>query len=266
VHPAVIAAVASSGAGWRPNMATSATLRGWYEIRDDLVTRVTGDASNVVNRVAGGADPLVQGNSLNRPTYEATGWGGARASLVFDGIADVMTANGLAAYVTGTDQPFTVVFLGQLLTLGSVGSIRNIWGFGSTTDDSPQHDLRLPASTTGVQASSRRDTADVSAIKDAATALTTNRAMRSLVFTGTRVALYTDGALDANLDGVHATNANSDVGVLTGLDTFTVGGITRTVTSGCIDIRLAALLVFQGAISGAELAKAEHYLEIGHPL
>jgi hypothetical protein len=258
--------VAGGGAVWLPNQATSATLIGWYEVRADLVTLVSGDVSSISNRILGGANPLVQATGGAQPTFESGGWGtGGRDSLQFDGSADLLTANGLAASVAGTDVPFTVLLLGQMSTLGSVGSIRNIWGFGNSASDPPLHDLRLPASTTGVVSSARRDSGSTSRIKDAATAITTSRTMWSLAFTGTHVKLRVNGTLDANLDGVSST-ADNDVGVLTGLDSFSVGAETRTTVAGHVNMRMGGMLVYAGALSDAELARAESYLEAGHPL
>lgn len=225
------------------------------------------DVSQVNNRALGGANPLVQLTAGNRGTWSTSNWGSGKGSIDFDGVTDCMTAHGLAAFVTGTDQPFTVLLLAQLLSLTSTGGTsRSLWGFGRSSDDNPLHDLRRPAGTTTTLSSGRRDSAAVSKIKDAAVTLTTSRAMRSLVFEGTKTKLYTNGVLDSNLDGVNASTADNDVGALTDLDTFTRAAISRTIVSGNVDMRFAAMLAFQGALSGAELAKNERYLEIGHPL
>jgi hypothetical protein len=265
MHPSVIAAVASSGAGWRPSMASSATLIGWYEVRPDLVTLSGSECSQVSNRIAGGPNPLLQATGTSRPAYSATSWGGTRPGLTFDGTTDVLEGDGLAASVTGTDQPFTVVMAAQILTLGTSVDIRSLWGFGRNGVDPPLHDLRLPASVSGVIGSGRRDDASTSRVKDAATAVDTNRHIYSLTFTGTRVALHIDGVLDANLDGVSTPAADSDVGATT-LDTFSVGGIRRIGLSGLTHMVLGGILVYAGALSGAERAEAEHYLKLGHPL
>lgn len=256
----------AGGGGWLPSQATSATLIGWYEVQASLVTLVAGDVSNVANRIAGGANPLVQATGGARPLFESGGWGtGGKDSMQCDGVDDLMTAHGLAASVQGTDMPFSVLLLGQMLTLGSVGSIRSMWGFGYTSVDQPLHDLRLPASTTGVVSSGRRDDASSAKIKDAATALTTNRTMWSFVFNGTHAKLWQNGSLDANLTG-SGTAADSDVGALATLDAFTVGALTRTTIAGHVNLRVGAMLVYAGVLSDAEVAKAEAYAERGHPL
>lgn len=257
-------AIAASAFSWRPDKATSATCIGWYEIRSDLVTQAAGLCSNVVNRISGGANPLVQASSIVQPAWEATGWNGTRASIQFDGSSDAMNANGLASSVTGTDQPFSMVMVAQVLTLGSVGNIRSIGGFGNTASDNALHDLRLPASTTNVVSSGRRDDASISKIKDAATAIDLNRNTYALVFNGTKSALRKNGALDANLDGSSAS-ADNDVGAMT-LNTFTFGALTRLAVSGCTNVRLGGLLVYAGALSATDVRRAENYLKIGHPL
>jgi hypothetical protein len=263
---AMIGAIASAGFGWRPSLTTSATLIGWYEARSDLVTLAGSDVTQVDNRVSGGANPLVQLTSINRGAWSTSNWGSGKGSIDFDGSTDCMTAHGLAASVTGTDQPFTILLLGQLLSLTSTGgTIRSLCGFGNTSDDNPLHDLRRPAGTTTTLSSGRRDSAAVAKIKDAAAALTSNRTMWSLVFNGTKTKLRTNGVLDTNLDGVSST-ADNDVDALTGLNTFTVGALSRTIVSGNVDLRFAAMLVFAGALSDAELALNERYLKIGHPL
>ena len=258
-------AIQASGFPWRPTQATSATCIGWYEVRSGLVTESAGACSQVNNRIPGGANPQVQATGGAQPAYSATSWDGSRAALTFDGASDVMTAHGLAASVTGTDQPFTVIWLGAILTLGSSGVIRSIWGFGKSSDDTPLHDFRLPASVDGVIASGRRDSAASSKIKNAAFAGDTSKHIWSFVFSGTKVALYRDGVLDTNLDG-SSGSADTDVGVLTDLDTFSVGAFVRTTTSGHVNILYGGSLVYAGALNDAERSRAERFLRIGHPL
>lgn len=260
-------AIQASAFNWTPTKATTGTLVGWYEVKASLVTQSAGLVSNLANLVSGGANPLVQATSTAQPTFEAAGWGaGGRDSLVFDGTGDFLSANGLGAGRAGSDQPFTVLWLGQILTLGSSASQRNIWGFGNTADDMPQHDLRLPDSTINTLAAVRRDSASVSKVKNAATAPTTSRVLYADVFTGTRGKHWTNGVLDANLDAGVTSSSDLDVGTLTGLNTFTLGAIMRTGISGFVNMRFAAMLVYSGALSDLEVREASHYLTMGHPL
>lgn len=258
-----LAAIDSSAFAWRPNLASSASLVGWYEVRSDLVTQSGGACSQVNNRVAGGSNPLVQALGTAQPTYSATGWDGARAALTFDGTSDLLTANGLAAAATGTDQPFTVIWLGAILTLGSSGIIRSVWGFGKAGDDNPLHDLRLPASVDGVISSGRRDSAAVAKIKDCAAAADTSKHIYSTVFNGTKVAVWRDSVRDTNLDGTSAS-ADNDVGALS-LDTFSVGAITRAGVAGFTNLLFGGMLVYAGALSNTDRRRAERYLKLGHP-
>lgn len=265
----VAGAYAARGGGARYTPLTldsASSLIGFYEVQASLVTVVSSDVSNVVNRIVGGANPLVQATAGARPVFESAGWGtGGKDSLQFDGVGEFMTANGLGAAIQGTDVPFTMLLLGQLLTLGSAAPIRSIWGFGDSVDPSALHDFRLPSGTTGVLSSGRRDSAAVSRIKDAATALTTNRTMWSLVFDGTKVKLRTNGILDTNLDGVSAT-ADSDVGLLATLDSFSLGALARAGVAGFVNFRLAGMLLHSAALTDTQLIKEENYLEQGHPL
>lgn len=261
-------ATRSGGARYTPlTLASGASLIGWYEAKDSLVTRVSGNVSNVANQIAGGANPLVQGTGVARPLWEAGGWGTAgKDSFQFDGTGHVLTANALGAFVQGTDVPYTVLLVGQILTLGSSGTIRTVWGFGDSVSASPVHDLRLPASTTGVLSSGRRDSASLAKIKDAATALTLNRTMWSFVLVNGKLAkLRVNGVLDANLDGASAS-ADNDVGALTSLDSFSVGALSRSGVSGYTNLRFGGMLVYSSALSDSQLILAENYLEQGHPL
>lgn len=239
-------------------------LIGWYEVRPDLITLAGSDISQINNRVSGGANPLVQAVGGAQPVYSATSWGGTRPGATFDGVADLLTANGLATSVTGTDQPFTVVLAAAILTLGSIGSIRSVWGFGRDGVDTPLHDLRLPASVSGVIGSGRRDDATSAKVKDAAATVDTNRHIYTLTFTGTKVALHVDGVIDTNLDGVHATTADSDVGAVT-LDTFSIGAITRIGVSGYTHLLLGGMLVYASALNSTNRLRAEKYLRVMHP-
>lgn len=259
--------VSGANAGWTPSRATSAsTLIGWFEAQASLVTLVSGNVSNAVNRIPGGANPLVPTSAGARPPFTVGGWGtGGKDSWTFDGTGHVLTAHGLASSVQGDDQPFSVLLVGQMLTLGSAAPIRSIWGFGNTVDPQPLHDLRLPSTTTNVLSSGRRDSAAVPKVKDAATALTTNRTMWSFVFNGTKSKLWVNGVLDTNLDGVSAS-ADNDVGALTTLNTFSVGALARAGIAGFVNLKFGGMLVYAGALTGAEVALAEAYLERGHPL
>lgn len=266
----------ASGTGLlTPAQVASATLLALYEVNDAMVTLASGDAVSIANQAGGtnpatNPNPLTQSNSLNRATYEPAGWGPtalgtATASLLFDGITDEMRADGIAATLAGTNQPFSCILLGQILTLGSNANTRSLWGLGNSADDQPLHDLRLPASTTNVLASGRRDSSGVQKVRNAATAAAGTRAVYSLVFDGAKVKFRVNGVLDASLDGVGAPS-DSSLGALTGLNTFTVGALRSTLVKGNTHMRMAALCVYAGAVSDAELAGVEHYLTSRHPL
>jgi hypothetical protein len=262
-----LSAIAASGSGWLPKLAASATLVGQYEVRADLVTVSTGGVAEISNRVVGGADPLLQSmDASQRPDFEAAGWGaGGADSVIFNGTTDAMTAHGIAAAVTGTDVAFSIVMVAQIVTLGSAAGNRTIWGFGRTSTDTPVFDFRLPSSTTDVGNVTHRDDSNTVKSKNMAAALTTARHTYSHVYNGTKIAAYVDGVLDGNLDGVHASNADLDLGVTT-LDTFTVGALTRTGTAAQTNLRLGGMLVFSGALSSGDRLQAEKYLKRMHPL
>lgn len=256
----------SDTSDWQPNLTSSATLIGWYEIRSDLVTVISGAASQVANRVAGGANPLIQPLSLSsqRPTYEATGWNG-KPSLLFDGTNNFMTAHGLAASVTGTDVPYSVVMVSQIVTIGVVsGNNRAAYCFGNGTDDNPLSGFTILDGTSS-GALSRRDNAGALKQRAQAAALTTSRATYTDIFTGTRIKRRINGVADSNLDGVTSPSAEVDVGAMT-LDQFSVGCAVRTTAAWPINMRLAAMLVFAGALSNSDALLNERYLTTQHPL
>lgn len=250
------------GSHWKPPDATSATCRGWWEVAAKNVTLNAGNVASVSN-LLGGSDGLVQAVALNQPLFESGGWGSRNDSLQTDGGEDILTSNAMAGYVTGTDQPFSVVAAIQALTLGISVPIRTIFGLGKTGDDVPLHDFRLPADVSGVMSSGRRDSAGISKIKDAATAITTNRSIYTFVFTGTRVLLRVNFVQDANLDGSSAS-ADADVGV-TSISTFSFGGISRIGISGFTNARLGMMLFYQGALNAFDIAQAERYVANRYP-
>lgn len=260
-------AIAASGARWVPTQVGSGTLIGWYEVRPDLVTLGSGtDVAVLANRVPGGANPLVQplSGSSQRPAYEATGWNG-RPSILFDGLTNYMHAHGLAASVTGTDTPFTIVLAAQLVTVGTVaGYNRAVWCFGRAGNDSPLCGFTILDGTPD-GAMSRRDDANTLRQRAQASALTTSRATYTHKFTGTHVAERTNSVLDANLNGVASPAAEVDVGLLT-LDTFSVGCAVRATTAWLSNVRLGGMLVYAGALDDADILLAEKYLKQGHPL
>jgi hypothetical protein len=261
-----LAAIASSGNSWRPAQATSAPLVGWYESRADLITTGTGGVSQINNRLVGGSNPLLQAaDASQRPDLEIAGWGvGSADSVLFNGATDVLTANGLGSLVSGTDVGFSVLWLGQIVTLGSAAGNRTIWGFGNTGTDTPVFDFRLPSSTTAVGNVTRRDDSNALRTKNLATPLDTARHLYSFIYDGARGAFWIDDTLDANLDGA-GSGADLDLGAST-FNTFTLGGLTRTGSAAQSNIRHGGLLVFGGPLSPADFARAKRYLKLGHPL
>lgn len=262
-------AIAAAGSNiWLPSRSTSATLIGWYEVRPDLVTVVSGAASQLNNRVAGGANPLVQPltTSSQRPVYEPTGWDGVHASLLFNGTTNFMTAAGLAASFSGSHLPITVIMAMQILTIGVVsGTNRAFWSVGNTGSDTPFCAATiLDGSTSG--AMSRRD--DAGALKQPAmaTALTTVRASYTWRFLGAKCSVRVNGTLDTNLDGT-ASGSTLDLNTSsTTMNQFSVGCAVRSTASWLTNMRLGGALVFAGTLSDAECAKNEKYLNVMHPL
>lgn len=258
-------AIAASGGSARP--PAFANLIGWYEIRPDLVTVAGGVISQVNNRVAGGANPLVQplSGSGQRPAYETTAWGGGKSSILFDGLTTFMTAHGLAASVTGNDAPFTIVAVMQIVTIGVVsGNNRAFWCFGNSGTDTPFCASTILDGTTD-GALSRRDDAGSLKQRAQATALSTSRVTRTMIFTGTRAKLRTNGAADVNLDGVTSPSADVDVGTAA-FNQFSVGCAARSGVAWLTNFRLGGMLVYTGALSDANALSAESYLRIMHPL
>lgn len=264
LYPAI---AASASRGWQPASAVSATLIADYMARDDLVTLVSGEVASVANRIAGGANPLIQplSGSSQRPIYEPTGWDGVRGSILLNGTTNFLHAHGLTASVSGSHVALTVVMSMQILTVGVVsGNNRAFWCFGNSSSDTPLCAATiLDGSASG--AISRRDDASTLKQPAMATSLTTARATYTHRFNGSKGSVRVNGTLDANLDGTSSGAVLDLNDTTTTLNTFSVGCAVRTTAAWRTHMRLGRMLVYVGALSDAEAALAEKCVNTSHP-
>ena len=112
-----IAAVVSGGA-WDPTQLTSATLEGWYRLRD--VHGVNADGSTITqsagtvaqwNDESGKARHLSQATASAQPAYGASGLSSGHPGLTFNGSSTYLQ-NTAAALLATT--PFSVFVVGTL--------------------------------------------------------------------------------------------------------------------------------------------------------
>jgi len=113
VPPGVVATgrhVVSSpfgAAAWTLKSIPSLVAEYWSDLGTTIVTGVSAWADQ--SGVSG--VPWVQATDASQPALDPTGWVDGGPAIVFDGTADFMTANGLAAYLTGANTPFTWMIL-----------------------------------------------------------------------------------------------------------------------------------------------------------
>lgn len=120
--PATLFASGENGFVWLPSPTTC------FANADGTGAVAVGDAAGYQTDTSGSGINGTQSTAGAKPSLQQTV--GGLYYLAYDGVADYLEANGLAAIATGDDTPFTIVSATDF-TRG--GFNEGIWGFGSST-------------------------------------------------------------------------------------------------------------------------------------
>jgi hypothetical protein len=184
----------------------------------------------------------------SRPTKE-TNFNGF-TDVLFNGSTQYVTANGVATRLAGTDIPFSVVYLYELVSLPGVAG--NIYGAGRSSSNSPYIRSQAPRSDGGVYHYGVFRSDDVPALKFGVSTLTLAAATKYSVaerFSGAPTNL-----MNVSVNGAsYLTGIDLDVGALT-LDQMNVGAYAIGGTAGeFLNMRLREFAVFNTNISDPEM-------------
>ncbi|MBP7710785.1 MAG: hypothetical protein KA100_06940, partial [Rickettsiales bacterium] len=208
-----------------------------------LVNASGGLVDSVVN-VVNPSIPFIASGSA-RPTTGSRTLGGWNA-FNFDGSANFLTANGLAALFTGSDKAMTVFVVCECDNVASAIS-QTQWALGYSVTTNPIFYSYYLSNNNAV---TRRDDAGLIITNNLGLVAGVN--VNCTVFTGTTYSSYTNAT-------TNASGAALDVGNLT-LDRFAIGALVRSTNAQFFDGVIGEVIVFEGALSTADRLMVQRYL------
>ena len=217
---------------------------GWMDAADlSTITSSGGSVSSVRNK-ANSLIPFVQATGAKQPITGTRTINGNN-TLDFNSAALMnLTANGLAAYLTGSDKPFTVFSVCQCDTPNTTQN--TVWSINSTSTNTPFHSQVYQ---TGNLTSSRRD--DANTIVNTSAPYIAGVNINTIIFTGTDISSYTNTT-------TNYTNTAMNVGTLT-LNSFGVGATTRTSDIYGFDGAIGEVIIYSRALSASERLDVDRY-------
>jgi hypothetical protein len=170
--------------------------------------------------------------------------------MVFDGSNDHLTANGVAASITGDDKAFTISMIIRQAVIPTVGDSTPI-SFGRSSSATPYIWLTAGGASGVTYYFDKRDDASGTATRSGGTPDTSIHVL-TWVYTGTTASFY--------IDGVAAYTAQTlNTGTLT-LDRMGIGALVRNTISNYLNGKIGDLIVFNTALSDANRESVEAYL------
>lgn len=214
----------------------------------DATKGVTKDGSNLVsqwNDQSGNGNHATQGTGANQPTWTDSAINGLPA-ISFDGTADYLSANGVAATFAGDDKPFTLMMAFKKTTNAGSDVLFSFANSGSAT---PSCQLYTDASADfGIY---RRDDASGSATQ-AAGAPDTTTTVLSGVFSGTTISCWINGS---NI--INAASLNTGTAAF---NTCTIGANVSTTTTNYANMQVCEVALFDSALGTTDRQTIEAYL------
>lgn len=240
--------------GWNtaPELPSTVTgLVGWYDADDDSTINQTAGLVNQWNDKSGAGNHATQSGGARPAVLGRTATGNFRGGIEFDGIDDWLSVNGLAAGFSGTNIPYTIFVVSQQQTQAALNELFCVSNSGSNRP------LRNLFKLTGnILRSSEGSNAGSSASVSASPVGLLNFDITAVRGQGTSSQLFLNGAqVGTNTTSLGATTINQAVigarRILTNMSSFWDGIISE-------------VLVYNAALSDADIAKVNNYLAVKH--
>ena len=201
---------------WSPLQLRGGLLGWWDPSRLGLATNT---ACAQDDDLAGG-NPFVQATGANRPLFVSDGING-RGALRFTAASQhFMTADGLAASLSGNDTPFTMFGVVQV----DDGATQTPLSLGSAVSGDPRHEI-VRKSVSNVAVTLRRGDADGSVTSSNGSAFPATPIAFCALFTGATFTLFSRDVATPLIN-----NAALDTGAMT-VARFTMGCLRTTTNS-----------------------------------
>jgi len=181
------------------------------------------------------------------PTLDATGWNGM-PSMVYSN--DYLTADGVAADLTGADKAFTLFMLIEWMSIGGNDYVVSL---GNSANNVPFQVLHSNAATPRKWTARKDDNAAASVVNASDASVATAKKLITWQHTGTAESIWVNQAATS------VAGTASNVGAMT-IDQLTFGALRRIAVSNYAAIRQAETVVYKRAISTAERVAVSDYL------
>lgn len=242
-------ACALGGGHW-----TSWARRSWL-VRDIpnavLWLRADTGVTSSSNNVSAWTDQTTAGNSASQatgsaqPLFEAAGFNG-KASIKFNGTSQFVSANGVAASLSGSSAPYFLGVAGQYVTVTASDAISAT----SSSTDSPF----TAFGSDGTSYRTRRRDDSVTAVVISATTANTSAHVFSNLFSGTTNSLWVDNTARAG------DPTAMSLGTMT-VNRFSIGCLNLSSGAAAFaNFRFAEVVVVARSISTTERTLLQTYL------
>lgn len=185
-----------------------------------------------------GTNNLVQSTKANQALYTNISLS-SFPCLMFDGVNDRMDDNSLAAYVTGSDVPYSFYFVAVTTNLSNTKVCTNFANSGNNTPVI----IDLPTATLPRHRLTRTDDASTTVTVQSTVSATNALNLCGTVFKGTTVDTYVGRA--------STLGAALDVGTIT-LDSFSIGESAKAAHANPWDGEIYEIMMFNKAVSDNE--------------
>jgi hypothetical protein len=154
----------------------------------------------------------------------------------FDGTADYLNANGVSAYITGNDTPFTI-FTVFRPTDDTPVAPEVFTAAGSSSSATPFYETFVQSDSS--MRITKRD--DASAVVNITQSATTGARIHTQAFSGTTISTWINGTLDNDEEALN-------LGAMT-VDRFSIGALVRTSVSLHFEGSIAEVAVYKTRLS-----------------
>jgi hypothetical protein len=241
-----------TGYDTKPELPTAITgLVGWYDA-DDLtsISQTAGKVDQWSDK-SGNSNHATQTSSARPDLVPNTATGNTRGAISFAGAQHWLACNGLAATFSGANLPYTIFAVAKQNTQGSVNDL-----FCASNSGSNRPLRNLFKATPAILRSTEGNNAGSSASVSDSNVGLLNFDVVAVRGSGTSSQLFVNGTQTAtNATSLGATTINQ-----------CVIGARRILTtmSSFWDGLISEILIYNSALSDADIARANNYLQVKH--
>lgn len=203
-----------------------------------------------------GTYDLVNATKASQPVLGATAWGGVLPAGVFSA-ANLLTANALAAPLTGTDIPWAALATAEQIDTAT--NYNTILSLGNSATGQPLDQFRMSNILNCFQTLRRNTLGTVTRDHRSVAVPAAARYALANTFDGAHGRHFVNGTLDAGSPFATSVGASA-------YDRFTVGALGTTAYAGHFNGHMREIVIVKAAITDAQAAAASRILQRQSPL